>query len=45
MVIGVVGFQWQLGNLVSSITVQLTRSDLQIQELKEDVREIKLKLK
>jgi len=45
MVIGVAGFQWQLGNLVSSITVQLTRSDLQIQELKEDVRDIKLKLK
>jgi len=39
------GFQWQLGQLVNNVSVQLTRSDLQIQELKEDVREIKLKLK
>ena len=37
----VFGFQWQLGNLVSGITTQLTRSDLQIQDLKGDVAELK----
>jgi hypothetical protein len=35
------GFQWQLGNLVSGISVQLTKSDLQVQELKSDVAELK----
>jgi len=37
----VFGFQWQLGNLVSGITTQLTKSDLQIQQLKGDVAELK----
>ena len=40
-----IGFQWQVGNLVSNITTQLTKSDLQIQQLKEDVREIKARSK
>ena len=39
------GFQWQLGNLVSGVSVQLTKSDLQIQELKADIAEIKARLK
>jgi hypothetical protein len=41
----VLGFQWQLGSLINNITVQLTKSDLQIQELKSDVAEIKARLK
>jgi hypothetical protein len=39
------GIQWQIGGLVNSVTVQLTRSELQIQELKEDVAELKARLK
>ena len=40
-----IGFQWQVGNLVSNITAQFTKSDLQIQQLKDDIKEIKARLK
>jgi len=45
VVAGVLSVQWQVGNLVSNITYQLTKADLQIQELKSDVAEIKARLK
>jgi hypothetical protein len=42
---GFVGFQWQISTLVSGITSQLTESRLQVQQLKEDIRELKSSIK
>jgi hypothetical protein len=39
------GCQWQIGNLINAMTVKFTRAELQIEELKDDIKEIKEKLK
>jgi len=39
------GFQWQIGNLINAMTVKFTRSELQIEELKTDVAELKATIK
>jgi hypothetical protein len=45
LAIAVFGFQWQVSSLVSNVTVQLTKSDLQVQELKADITELKANIR